>query len=410
MGRFTKAAGTRLQGMGTVIEPKRRLRKKLAHRAHDMFFNRVHGSSLVYNMCWEDPRLDRQMLEIKPDSSIVMITSAGCNALDYLLDDPAAIHTVDVNPRQNALLQLKIALLRHGDHEELFSTFGLGVRPGFKNLLGELRGLSPYALRYWEQKHAYFERTPLNPSFFYRSTSGQVAWVVVQSLFNSSPRVRDYVDHLLNARTLDEQRALYKWVEPALWNALNSWLVRQPLTMTMLGVPRSQIRLIESQFPGGLAGFVRSKVERVLTELPIQENYFWRGYAKGGYTRTCCPNYLLPENGPPLRERAGRINIHSTTLANFLRENPGSYSHFVLLDHQDWLAAHDTNALAEEWDLILQNSRPGTRILMRSASVHIDFIPRPVLQRLEQRPDLSEPLHLLDRVGTYGSTLLAEVK
>ncbi|MCW0218895.1 MAG: BtaA family protein, partial [Prosthecobacter sp.] len=75
----------------------------LTHRAHDVIFNRVHGGNLVYNTCWEDPRLDRQMLDLQPDSRVVMITSAGCNALDYLLDAPAEIHAVDMNPRQNAL-------------------------------------------------------------------------------------------------------------------------------------------------------------------------------------------------------------------------------------------------------------------------------------------------------------------
>jgi len=35
------------------------------------------------------------------------LTSAGCNVLEYLLDSPAEIHAVDVNPRQNALLHLQ---------------------------------------------------------------------------------------------------------------------------------------------------------------------------------------------------------------------------------------------------------------------------------------------------------------
>ena len=101
---------------------------------------------------------------------------------------------------------------------------------------------------------------------------------------------------------------------------------------------------------------------------------------------------------------------HTATVANFLRENPASYSHYVLLDHQDWLAAHNTAALIEEWDLILQNSRPGTRILLRSAGVRVDFIPAHVLERLELDPETADRLHPLDRVGTYGCTFLATVK
>jgi len=59
---------------------------------------------------------------------------------------------------------------------------------------------------------------------------------------------------LLEARSLEEQRRLYDNVKSPLWNAFNSWLMRQPLVIAMLGVPRPQIRLIENQFPGGIVG------------------------------------------------------------------------------------------------------------------------------------------------------------
>lgn len=381
----------------------------LAHRAHDVIFNRVHGGNLVYNTCWEDPRLDRQMMNLQADSRVVMITSAGCNALDYLLDAPAEIHAVDMNPRQNALLQLKIAMIRRGNFEDLFHLFGHGSHPEFKRLLAELEeSLHPYASRYWKAKHYYFQSTPLNPSFYYRGTAGQMAWIALQTFLRST-RVRDYVETLLHARDLSEQQRLYAHVKPALWNGLVSWLVRQPMAMTMLGVPRAQIRLIETQFPGGLTGYIQSKLMQVLTEVPFQDNYFWRAYLSGHYTRECCPNYLKEEHQPLLTSLTERITTHSTTVANFLRENPGQYSHYVLLDHQDWLAAHKPQALAEEWQLILENSRPGTRILMRSASPVIDFIPAMIRERLRLNQELADRLHPQDRVGTYGCTLLADV-
>ena len=76
----------------------------LAHTISEKVFQRIHGNNLVYNTCWEDPRCDRQLLQLDAQSRVVMLTSAGCNALDYLLDDPTEVHCVDLNPRQNALL------------------------------------------------------------------------------------------------------------------------------------------------------------------------------------------------------------------------------------------------------------------------------------------------------------------
>lgn len=396
--------------MTTLLEQAKRFQTRVMHSAHDELFQRVHTSRLIYNTCWEDPRLDREMLRLDAESRVVMITSAGCNALDYLLDDPAEVHAVDMNPRQNALLELKVAAIDHGNYGELYRMFGEGVRPEFGELLRELTPRMPaYAGKFWQDKRHYFETTRLNPSFYYRGTAGQVAWLVLQGLVKTNPRVRKFVDRLLEAQTLEEQRVLYENVKPALWNAFNEWLMRQPVIMAMLGVPRPQIRLIEHQFPGGIVGYIQRKVEDVLTLLPMRDNYFWRVYATGSYTKNCCPNYLREEHFVTLRQRTQRLKTHSTTVAKFLRANPGSYSHYVLLDHQDWLAAHDVEGLAEEWELILANSRVGTRVLMRSAGPEIDFIPRKARERLRLFPETAARMHALDRVGTYGSTLLAEV-
>ncbi|MCU0982993.1 MAG: BtaA family protein, partial [Pirellulaceae bacterium] len=89
-------------------------------------FRLVHSRHLVYNTCWEDPRLDRIALALRPSDRLVMITSAGCNALDYALLGPSRIDAVDVNPRQNALLELKIAALRRLEFEDFFALFGDG--------------------------------------------------------------------------------------------------------------------------------------------------------------------------------------------------------------------------------------------------------------------------------------------
>ena len=399
-----------LEGLETMIARCGELAERILHGAHDAMFRKVHSSTLIYNTCWEDPRLDRQMLEIGVDSRVVMITSAGCNTLDYLLDDPAEIHAVDMNPRQNALLELKIALIENGDHSELQQVFGEGSRPGFQQLLRQLSPrLSPYAREFWDQKRGYFEPTGLRRSFYYRGAAGQIAWIVLQSLVKTNAQVRRLTGYLMDAKSLEEQRELYDRVKPSLWNVFNSWLVKQPLTMSMLGVPRPQIELIENHFPGGLAGYVQTKMEYVLTELPLADNYFWRVYLTGRYTEQCCPNYLRRENLETLKARTSRVQTHSTTIADFLQRNPGSYSHFVLLDHQDWLASRDEIGLRQEWDLLLKNSRPGTRILMRSASPEIDFIPAPARERLRLFPEWTSRLHQQDRVGTYGCTLLAEV-
>ncbi len=76
----------------------------------------------------------------------MVITSAGCNVLDYLLDSPLEIHAVDVNYRQNALLELKKALFAGRDFDDLFAMFGRGGCERYQEIYRSVRDLlSPAA-------------------------------------------------------------------------------------------------------------------------------------------------------------------------------------------------------------------------------------------------------------------------
>ena len=67
-----------------------------------------------------NPQQTRQALMLRPDDVMLVITSAGCNVLDYAIDGPARIHAVDANPRQTALLELKLAGIRHLGFDDFF--------------------------------------------------------------------------------------------------------------------------------------------------------------------------------------------------------------------------------------------------------------------------------------------------
>ncbi len=394
--------------MTTLLQPARR--RSFIKTTHDAVFKHVHETQLIYNCAWEDPRIDRHLLQLDARSRVVMITSAGCNVLDYLLDGPAEIHAVDMNFRQNALLELKIALLRMNDHASLFDMFGRGVTPHHREIYAEVRdSLGHGAKKYWDDKISFFDPASMKRSFYYHGTSGSAAWMMMQAVFGARDTLRDNMLCLLNAGSLEEQADIYQRIEPHLWGWLARWLARQPALMTLLGVPRPQINLIEAQHPGGLACYVRDKLRHMFTRVPIADNYFWRVYLTGRYETSCCPNYLQKAVTATLAENSARVTTHTATVSNFLREYPGRYTHFVLLDHQDWLAAHDPVALREEWELILQNSAPGAKMLLRSAGSTVDFIPADIRERLQFRPQLTAELHQMDRVGTYGSTHFAEL-
>jgi S-adenosylmethionine-diacylglycerol 3-amino-3-carboxypropyl transferase len=373
-------------------------------------FHKIHTGNLVYNTCWEDPRCDRALLDIQSGSRVVMLTSAGCNALDYLLDDPQSIDCVDMNPRQNALLDFKSVLFQKSDHETLFSFFGHGRHRQAKEVFQETVGeyLDAFPRQFWSRNLHFFEGKGIRKSFYWYGSAGAAAFFV-KKVLESSPETRKLLHQLFDCNNLETQRELYFKLEPRLMNMFTRWLFNRHVFQSMLGVPQTQQALAKKTFQHGMAGYVQQCFRKVFTEQSLSDNYFWKVYLLGAYSTDCCPNYLRREHFNTLRSRVNRLQTHSSTLSQFLQNNPGQYTHFILLDHQDWLAAHNRPALQEEWQLILQNCAPNAKILMRSAAATVDFIPEFVYDKLRFNPTKTEAIQATDRVGTYASTLLGEL-
>lgn len=378
--------------------------------AGDLLFKGIHSNHLIYNTCWEDPACDRFLLGLDKESHIVMITSAGCNALDYLIDNPARVHCVDMNYRQNAVLELKKALIAHADHELLFNFFGKGqVAAKSKEIQSLLPYMSEVSANFWQKNARMFGNRGLRKSFYYYSSSGFLAWCVVRFM-RSHPERRRLMDRFFACRDMEEQRELYPRVERRFIGPFVRFLLKRKLTMFFLGVPTSQIQLFNQLYEDGIAGYIKYRLRKVFMYLPIADNYFYSLYYFGQYEKDRCPNYLKPEYFGMLKSRVERINSYTGTVEEFLRSHPGEYSHFVLLDHQDWLAQNNRAALESEWKQILENSRSGTKILLRSAALEVDFFPDFVLSAVHFEKEKAAKSHQLDRVGTYGSVYLAEVK
>jgi S-adenosylmethionine-diacylglycerol 3-amino-3-carboxypropyl transferase len=373
-------------------------------------FSKIHTGNLVYNTCWEDPRCDRELLELDSQSRVLMLTSAGCNALDYLLDDPASIDCVDMNPRQNALLDLKSALIQHGDHETLFDFFGTGKHEDAEDIFQDILypNLDEYPKKYWENNLHFFSGTGFRKSFYWYGSAGSAAFLV-KNVLETSPKTRQLIHQLFECDNLEAQQDLYVRLEPRLINTFTSWLFNRHIFQSMLGVPEAQQNLARLTYENGMAGYVKQCFRKVFTEISVTDNYFWKVYLMGEYSADCCPNYLNKTHFDTLKNRVDRIQTHTSTLSQFLLDNPGQYTHFVLLDHQDWMAAHNLPALKEEWQLILQNSAPNARILMRSAAIQVDFIPDFVYQKVKFDAPKANATTQFDRVGTYASVLFGAV-
>ncbi len=371
-------------------------------------FDRIHSRNLVYNQCWEDPAVDNAVLGIGPEDRIVMITSAGCNALDYLLRDPASIDCVDVNPNQNALLELKLAAIRGLRYNDFFEMFGKGrIQDHHRIYQEKLRDrLTSESRAIWDRRIDYFD--PEGVGLYFHGTAGLVARSL-RFYMNTCRGLRENLLEFQLVRDLGEQAEFYRTrIAPKLWSPAVRFLMRQPAVLSLLGVPAEQIRQIQGDGHSNVSSFIEKRVEATLTTIPMQHNYFWRVYINGRYSADCCPNYLKREFFQFLRRRISRIHVHTRTLADFLRSSDQRFSIFVLLDHMDWLSAQP-RLLEEEWRCIIEHAEPGARIIYRSGSVTCDYIPEFARRRLQFQSEQTNQWHRRDRVGTYASFHFAKV-
>ena len=384
-------------------------------KLHNRIFHAVHRRNLLYNTCWEDPALDRVALNLTAQDRLLVITSAGCNALDYLLAGCGEVHTVDMNPIQNALLEFKRAAILGLDHSDFFQLFGDGRSLRAKEMYKDaIRPLLPqYARDYWDRHLYFFSGKGWRDSFFFRGTSGLVARLVSFNLLRIG-NLRPSLEAMINAPDLATQEEIYKErISRKLWTPWMRWFLKQRMTMTLLGVPGHQLEQITTQYPGGLFQFIKDRLEHVLVKLPLKNNYFWRVYLEGRYSRDCCPEYLKPENYQALRGMMRQLHIHTGKVTDVVRASKNPFSRYVLLDHMDWMSHHDPVGLAEEWTELLGKATPNARALFRSAGLKVDFLDnlqvthRGTQQRLggllKTNESLASELHERDRVNTYGS-------
>lgn len=392
--------------------------KQLVNRT---LFDYIHGSQLIYNQCWEDPRLDRQALNLTSHDRLMVITSAGCNALDYLLEKPKEVTAVDLNPKQTSLLDLKVAAIKTMEHKDFFKIFGEGVHDHMDEIYHDLLRpmLKEPSAKYWDEHVHFFEPGGWRQSFYYHGTSGFVARLLKEYLILSG--LDEQMKALFLADSIEEQREIYfSKIEPRLFTKVLKAFVNNMAVMAFLGVPRSQIRQLQVHYEGGLFGFVRDCLKFIATEIPAKDNYFWWLYLFGAYTRETCPNYLKEENFEILRESLPALTNVTDSVTGHLNSSLEPYSKFVLLDHMDWLYFNRKDLLQQEWQAIVDSVDDEAQVLWRSASPKVTFVdPLNVYVNgnvtklrsiLEYDDALASTLHEQDRVHTYGSFYIAKVK
>jgi len=391
-----------------LLEQDLQSKKKLIYLLNFLFKYFIKDQ-IIFNSSWEDPAIDRKLLNLDNSSEILTITSAGDNILDYLLDSPKSIASVDLNPSQTALAELKLAIIKADSYDDLFKLFGNGHYTNFENLLVRISpNLSSDSFNFWAKRTMYFNS---RLSFYHYGTSGLIArgFHYHQKL---SPKLRRLVLELADSSDIKQQHRKYKELESLLFdNWLARFLLDNRLALSLFGIPDQQYELVKKYNEyQNIHKFIVGSLSNVFKEFKLSDNYFWYLYINGMYSKKTCPNYLKESNFELLKANASRVTLKTDTFYNTLKvSNSNIFSHIILLDHFDWFWK-DRNTQFSVWKEIQRVAKPNAKILFRSAASRRDYLIPEIRNGIEFRDDLTDGLNNRGRVGTYGSVNFGIIK
>ena len=361
---------------------------------------------LVYTQIWEDPEADLAALQLPIGSTIVTISSGGCNALSYLTAQPAQVYAVDPNEAHLSLLKLKLAGIRaFSRYSDFWQFFGEAASPANAQLYRDRLHpmLDEQSRAYWDKRnligrprHAYF-----TDGFYRHGMMGRFIGFahLVAKLARIDLNVLLMADVEAPARmeALDRLHRLFHSRSMLL-------LTQTPALLFSLGIPPRQRARLDSGMP--LNELMHERLLRLINGHPNDTNYFaWqalqRRYPRPG--DRCLPPYLQRSQFARMRSDAGLIIPVHASLGQFLESLPArEVDAVMLLDSQDWMAPEEIRTL---WDTIDRAGSDQVAVIFRTAGTESalegdELAPlREIWRRDEERSAIGFEL---DRSGIYG--------
>ena len=354
---------------------------------------------VLYAQCWEDPQIDRAAFRITPNDTVFTITSGGCNALTFLLDDPQRVIALDLNPHQNHLLELKMAALRRLSYDDLLSFLGIDPCNARSEMYAALRSeLSEEARAFWDGRQHDIDSGIIHCGRFerYMRLLGSLTRVLVG---------RTTVERMFMLEDPEERRALYD----------GSWSTRRWKVFTRMFLSRRCMSLLfDAAFFAQLdrdfsfGRHFEEIIRRALTTLPVRESPFL-AYALLGHflDREHLPPYLKRENVSTIRGRLDRITLSVGDCGSYFRTlPPGSISRFNFTNIFEWMPVGACEGLLRE---TLRVATDRAVLTYRNLLVPRRH-PASLDPQIFGRNAEAEALHARDLSFIYGAYVVEEVR
>jgi len=353
---------------------------------------------ILYAQCWEDPQMDRKAFQIKPGDHLLSITSSGCNALTFLLDNPERVTCLDMNRYQNYLLNLKIHTFKALTHHEILEFFGITTSSRRWELYDRIKPLLPQEQQlYWENKTGDINKGILHIGRYekYMQLLKQIFRILIG---------RKIIGELFNTVTVEGRIELYqkKW-DNLRWRIFCRIFLSR--TFASLFFDKAFYRYLEPSF--SFRTYYKSAVKRAITELPVVQNYFLAYILLGNYFKENFPPYLREENYETIRKRVDRIEMVTSGCMEYFRSVPSdTITQFNFTNIFEWMSPQEFEQLLIE---AIRIGKDGAILTYRNHLVTRNR-PESLDTQLIPKLKLSEELHNKDLSFIYKAYVIEQVK
>lgn len=346
-------------------------------------------STINYSQCWEDTNLLKKALTISNDDVVLSITSGGDNTLALLLENPKNIFSIDINPAQNYLAELKLQSSRVLSNKQYLEL--LGVRDSNKRIdyYNQVSKLLSLGCRSWFDDHMnVIENGVIHSGKFEKYLNGFRKYIL--PLVHSKRTISQFV----NQDNLQDQTSFYEKV----WNtwrwrfffsiATNSSLLRKLARQTGAG-----------KYVNQNESYLR-RLERLIYRSHLKRNPYLH-YALTGEYGDSLPDYLLRENYTKLQKcNSEGCEFRTEDLLSFLKNtSDNSLTTYNLSDAFEFLADEDALRV---WREIIRTAKNGAKIAYWCNQIE-HIAPREIEQNVVSNTDLEKKLADQDRLYFYRS-------
>jgi len=298
---------------------------------------RIHSDKkvfkdILYAQCWEDPQIDREAFKITPDDVVFSITSGGCNALAFLIDNPQKIVALDLNPQQHFLLDLKISAFKALSYDELLEFMGVRESRDRFQLYERIRDfLSAESTRFWDGQQKKIQRGIIHCGR-YEAYMRLLKRIVITPLIRRKTLMKFFETENPTERTVLFHK---KWENFRWWFLTRIMLSRR---LNTLFFDKAFFAFLDVKFSFG--SHFAEKVKQAITQLPMKENNFLSYILLGKfYDENNLPQYLKRENYGIIRSRVDRIEIVTDSCENYFSSlHDSSISKFNFTNIFEWMS------------------------------------------------------------------------